>query len=220
MNKPDVFEERLLAVLKDEVILRSAVKDRAVWRGRLLRPRLAALVGAGVLASILTAGLPVLIGQNGSGAAWAVKKDSDGSVRVEIREPKDAAGLERRLAEVGVPAYVTFAPPGMTCSPEGSLEGDDPHHPVNDPLPFEVESTGNELTALRVWPERFPGSRRLSLTFHQLEIDAKPVLGQLTLYVIRPDAERCKLHPQANDAPRSPVPAEKDSSAVPAAPAD
>lgn len=60
-------------------------------------------------------GLPLLSSGDGW-SAWTVEKHVDGSATLRIRDPREAAGLERRLGEVGIPARVTFAPEGTRCA--------------------------------------------------------------------------------------------------------
>jgi hypothetical protein len=114
------FEERLLAELRAVVAVRADVHEvqtggrrsharRPGWRRRL------ALVGAtaAVLAVAAAAGVPFLTG--GSDPAYAVSTNGDGTVTVEINALSDAAGLERKLREAGIPAVVRYLPPGKAC---------------------------------------------------------------------------------------------------------
>ncbi|GIF78577.1 hypothetical protein [Asanoa siamensis] len=116
MNQPTTFENRLLAVLEDEVIQAAASSLGRQRQRRGRRARIGAIAGAGVLAVAAAVAAPVLIGQRGSSAAWAVETGANGSVEVTIHQLRDPAGLERRLAEAGIPAYVGFVPAGMVCA--------------------------------------------------------------------------------------------------------
>lgn len=98
------FEERLLVELRNHV---------PVGRGRRL-PRLALAGGfAAALAAAAIVGVFVLT--TGTQAAYAVTKNADGSVTVQIDSFTDAAGLEAKLHAAGVPAVVNYLPIGKTC---------------------------------------------------------------------------------------------------------
>jgi hypothetical protein len=92
--------------------------EQIVDRGRRLRarrriPRLAAglAVTAGAAATV-TALLPashqVTAVRPAQLAAWTVQRDPGGTIKVTIRELRDAAGLQARLRADGVPANVVF----------------------------------------------------------------------------------------------------------------
>lgn len=115
MNQPETFEDRLLAVLEAEVADLAARSTTGHKHRRSRARRVGVLVGVGALAVAGAVGVPVVLGQQAGSTAWAVESRDDGSVRVMIREFKDPAGLERRLAKAGIPAYVTFVPEGSAC---------------------------------------------------------------------------------------------------------
>jgi hypothetical protein len=106
------FEERLLHEL------RSVMKEQPVDRGqrRPLRrgPR---LVLAGGLAAAVTAAAVagVFFFSAGTPAAYAVTRNADGSVTVEIDSLTDAAGLHAKLRAAGVNAVVEYLPAGKMC---------------------------------------------------------------------------------------------------------
>jgi hypothetical protein len=111
------FEDRLLAALQEIVAERAAAapaeEDRvAVARPARSRPRLVLAVGATALGVAAAVVLPSLFGGD---SAFAVAEQGDGSIRVEIKEVSDAQGLERRLAELGIPAQVDYLPDGEVC---------------------------------------------------------------------------------------------------------
>lgn len=112
------FEERLLRELRGLV---TGQRDQAAERGgRLVRARsrrrlLPVAGAAAVLAVAAAAGVPLLSG--GAEAAYAVTRNGDGTVTVEIASLRDAAGLERKLREAAVPAVVQYLPPGKACRP-------------------------------------------------------------------------------------------------------
>ncbi|GAA2613381.1 hypothetical protein SMC26_14075 [Actinomadura fulvescens] len=112
------FEERLRAELLKVVDERAAdVPDRITSTAarRFVRRRwLVPAVGAATLAATAAVVLPVLV-PGGAPAAYAVEPQGDGTVRVEIKQPRDAARLERDLKRAGIPATVDYLPTGKTC---------------------------------------------------------------------------------------------------------
>ena len=108
------FENRLLLELRALVAEAPVGTPVTSPSSRRLRPRLAVLAGAvAVVAVSAAAGIPLLSG--GTTPAYAVSRNQDGSVTVEVGSLQDAAGLEQKLREVGVPAVVQYLPPGKAC---------------------------------------------------------------------------------------------------------
>jgi hypothetical protein len=107
------FEERLLAQLR--AIVAEAPAARSRKRPKSLPPGRLALAGgvAGVLAVAATAA--VLLLPAGATAAYAVTRNTDGTVTVEINSLRDAAGLQAKLREAGVNAIVEYLPAGKAC---------------------------------------------------------------------------------------------------------
>lgn len=112
------FERRLRAELIAIVagraldpVTESVTAGATAWRRRGPRLGLAAAAVAGVAVAALVV--------NASGGdtppAFAVEARPEGMVSVEIRSPEDPQGLEEALADVGIPASVTYLQPGMTC---------------------------------------------------------------------------------------------------------
>jgi hypothetical protein len=66
-----------------------------------------------VLAAAATAGVFFL--STGTQAAYAVTKNADGTVTVEIDSLSDAAGLQAKLQAAGVNAVVEYLPAGKMC---------------------------------------------------------------------------------------------------------
>jgi hypothetical protein len=93
--------------------------EQIVSRGRALRVRRRLPGAAGVLAAAAAAALTATALVPGHHqaranppaelAAWTVVKQSDGNVKVTIRQLRDPAGLQSRLRMDGVPATVTFS---------------------------------------------------------------------------------------------------------------
>jgi hypothetical protein len=106
------FEERLLTELRDLVAVPriEGGHKRRIWRA----PRLALAGGlAAVVAAAVTAGVFVL--SAGTQAAYAVTKNADGSITVQIDSLTDAAGLQAKLQAAGVNAVVDYLPVGKMC---------------------------------------------------------------------------------------------------------
>ena len=93
--------------------------EQIISRGRALRARrripglaAGALAVAAAAALAVTALLPAShqAGRQPPAqlAAWTVSKQADGTIKVTVRQLRDAAGLQRRLRADGVPASVTF----------------------------------------------------------------------------------------------------------------
>lgn len=122
------YEEHLLAELR-EVITRRTVPTGAPGRiGAVRRPRLRVAIGIGAAAALALAATiagPFLFGAEDR-PAYAVERNPDGSIRVYIREYRDAKGLEARLHQLGVPAVVDYVPNGQQCrEPRATYVPDD-----------------------------------------------------------------------------------------------
>jgi hypothetical protein len=74
------------------------------------------LVAAGAIAAAAAAAIAIV--QAGPGrdtgqvvtAAWVVKHNANGTVKITLKQAKDAAGLQRALRADGIPAYVRIGP--------------------------------------------------------------------------------------------------------------
>jgi hypothetical protein len=110
------YQERLATELRAlaERNAAEAPPKPASRRGVARRPKLA-LTGIAGGACVASAAIAFTGGDGGGSTAYAVEPHDDGSVTVEISRLEDAAGLERQLRAVGVPAEVDFLPLGRTC---------------------------------------------------------------------------------------------------------
>jgi hypothetical protein len=105
------YEQRLLAELRE------VVAERAASAAVPARPRTRIAVGLSAAAALTVAaavGASVLPGA-GDRPAYAAERDPDGSIRILIREYRDAAGLQLRLRQLGVAAVVDYVPDGKQC---------------------------------------------------------------------------------------------------------
>jgi hypothetical protein len=108
------FEERLLGELQ-AVIATDVARARPRLRGQTRLSLAGALVAAATFAYFL-------FGGGGAAPAFAVESNADGSVTVTINRFSDAAGLEKALADAGVPAVVDYTPEGKMCrQPRGEF---------------------------------------------------------------------------------------------------
>lgn len=108
MSDKENFEKRLLSELRQV----SAENPAPVPESEPVRPRKYgrfAAAGAGLAAVVAGIAIYTSTGDNTT-SAYAVEKQSDGKVAVEITDLKEAEGLEESLAAAGVPARVTTAP--------------------------------------------------------------------------------------------------------------
>lgn len=158
------FEERLLAELRSSIVAHPSSSPVRRHRRRLpgvttwWRRRLALAGGtAALLAVAAAAGVPFLT--DGSTPAYAVSTNNDGTVTVEINSLSDAAGLERKLREAGVPAVVQYLPAGKACkepwfTPASPRSG-------NGITTSGVEKTGEGHTRFTIDPGTLPPEETL-----------------------------------------------------------
>jgi hypothetical protein len=129
-------EDHLATAVKESVtgVHMTTPPEQIVSRSRAIRSRRRIPVVAGALALAAGTGLAVSAlvpashqaGRPASAqlAAWTVARQSDGNVRVTVRELRDPAGLQSKLRADGVPASVFFAGhPNPSCSPNGKGGG-------------------------------------------------------------------------------------------------
>lgn len=185
MNGAPSFEDRLLAVLETQIMRGSpgpAAEPAVRVRTRPRTTRVVAAAGAAALIVAAMIGAPVLFGQDGGSAAWAVQTRDDGSVEVRIRKPQDAAGLERRLAAVGVPAYVNFVPVGMVCA----------QRTIRSDISLSALGIESDSQGIVVEPGRLATGERLVLSTYVAE-NGDTVATHVNLVPI--GEERCTIIP-------------------------
>ncbi|MFC4587571.1 hypothetical protein [Sphaerisporangium corydalis] len=141
-NASDAGARALLAALAAERPGPSAARPRR----RSARRLVVGLAGAGLLAAGVAVGPGLLKG--GGTPSYAVTKESDGVVYVQVRDFRDRAGLAKRLEELNVPAIVDYAPPGKWCEePRGTHVQDIPRglYSVPENIPGEQDSQGWQM---------------------------------------------------------------------------
>jgi hypothetical protein len=117
---PD-FEQRLLARLKAVVAERGATAAATEaagaqvaspsWRRR--GPRLA--LGGGVALAAIAVVLALNAGSDNTSKAFAVEPLDGGGVTIKVHSLEEAAGLEKALADAGIPSQVSWLPAGTAC---------------------------------------------------------------------------------------------------------
>ncbi len=103
----------------------------------------------------------------GTQAAYAVTKNADGSVTVEIDSLTDAAGLRAKLQAAGVNAVVEYLPAGKMCkqpwfTPAGATAAGGMHRgevgPSSDgAIRFTISGNQSAATTLVVTTQTGPG---------------------------------------------------------------
>ncbi|MFD0885644.1 hypothetical protein ACFQ08_13905 [Streptosporangium algeriense] len=99
------FEEQILMQMKAEITARA---DRRRIGRRLFTG--AAVAG---LAAAATIAVPLLTGSEQ--AAYAVTRNTDGTINVKLNEFRDADKLEQDLKRMGVSADITYLKSGKAC---------------------------------------------------------------------------------------------------------
>jgi hypothetical protein len=114
---PDTFEERLLGELRSVVAARPTPHPppatSAPPRRSPRRPRLV-VAGAGTAVAAVAAILLVAGGGNPA-PAYAVERQTDGAIKVQINSLSDAEGLQSKLRALGIDAVVDYTPVGKMC---------------------------------------------------------------------------------------------------------
>jgi hypothetical protein len=107
------FEDRLLAELRQVVADRP--EPAAVQPPLRRAPRARIALGGFATAAAAAAAVVIASGGDPAEPAYAVDRQSDGSVTVQISSLRDADGLERKLRAAGIPAVVDYTPAGKMC---------------------------------------------------------------------------------------------------------
>ncbi|GIH48719.1 hypothetical protein SAMN05421833_12023 [Microbispora rosea] len=110
------FEEQILMELKAEYGAR-------VERRRRTR-RLMMVTAAAGLAAVAAIAVPLLTGSES--AAYAISKNDDGTIRVELHEFRDADKLEQDLKDLGVNADITYLNSRQICARDRGQNVDSP----------------------------------------------------------------------------------------------
>ncbi|MEV4114249.1 hypothetical protein [Nonomuraea sp. NPDC049695] len=176
------FEEQLLMDLKAEIGVRTE-------RRRRVTRRLSAGGAVAALAAAAAIAVPLLTAT--AAPAYAVSKNGDGTVRVEIKEFRDADKLEQDLDTAGVSADITYLPPGKGCKPgRGKTDGQVALGPDSNAAARMVNG------GLDINPRRIGDGRTLMLEFagndaESPETKKQQVLWSLTASIITGHVKPC-----------------------------
>ncbi|NJP97864.1 hypothetical protein HCN51_52040 [Nonomuraea sp. FMUSA5-5] len=177
------FEEQLLMDLKAEMTARN---DRSRRIGRRL------LAGAAVagLAAVAAVAVPLLSGPE---PAYAVSKNPNGTLTVELKEFRDSDQLEQDLKDLGVTADVTYLKPYTKCQDgRGALVGggyDTPEEwresvhykvarPANKAFVIDPRQVGKGQTVLLEFTENPDGPYKSQLKAEVIEGSVKPCVPE------------------------------------------
>jgi hypothetical protein len=174
------FEEQLLMDLKTEMTARN---ERSRRVGRRL------LAGAAVagLAAVAAVAVPLLTGPE---PAYAVSKNANGTITVELKEFRDADQLEQDLGKLGVPAHVTYLKPYTKCQNDrGALVGGgyDTPEEWRESVHYKVARPGAK--GFVIDPRQVGKGQTVVLEF--TENPEGPVKSQLNAMVIEGSVKPC-----------------------------
>lgn len=125
-TRPTAFEGRLKAELVAIAADRVELDGRADFAARspARRLRIPLAVGLAATAAVGLIALPVMGGQGGGSAAYALTKGEDGTITVKLFNSEGVPGLERELRGLGVPVVVIQRKPAAECdAPGGGFDG-------------------------------------------------------------------------------------------------
>ncbi|GAA3256217.1 hypothetical protein [Nonomuraea helvata] len=103
------FKEHTLMELKAEIVARNKARRLRIRRRLLAGGAVAAIAAATAVA------VPILTGSETP--AYAVTKNTDGTITLKINEFRDPDQVEEDLAKLGVTADVSYVKPGTRCAP-------------------------------------------------------------------------------------------------------
>lgn len=199
------FEERLLAELKDTVRTRALgtapspasvspgttgpIRHRETWRTR----RGALLAGTAAAAVAVAGGIavPALLGGS---PAYAVDRGSDGTLTVQIRELRDAAGLQAKLRSLGLNAVVDYLPAGQHCrQPRATLAPAG----TRSVLVSMAMSSRDNLTTFRLDPRAVKPGQTVILETTSGSVPGSPGAGSVGVMatVVEGPVQPCVLVP-------------------------
>lgn len=144
-----------------ELIARAETTPASAPVRRTGRRRAWTLAGAAAVSLAVAAAIVIPItGDHGVEPAYAVTKQQNGDVRVDIEALNDAADFQRQMLRAGVPTEVETVPAGMHCADHGlGYMG----------LKFELRRTGRhtaKLVSFLVDPDWIKQGQTLVLETH------------------------------------------------------
>ncbi|HEU5026247.1 MAG TPA: hypothetical protein VFV01_15120 [Spirillospora sp.] len=132
--------------------------ERTAWHRRPAVRRLAVTAASGTAVAAAALLATVATGSSGS-PAYAAQRLPDGTIKVTIREFRDAPGLERRLRSLGVRAVITYLPTGTRCvhTPAWQRRLTDDRSPVFELVDkFDKHHVPVDYKEAIVHPDRIP----------------------------------------------------------------
>ncbi|NUW40852.1 hypothetical protein [Nonomuraea rhodomycinica] len=174
------FEEQLLMDLKAEMTARNE-------RSRRVGRRLLAGAAVAAVAAVTAVAVPLLTGAE---PAYAVSKNANGTITVELKEFRDADQLEQDLKELGVTADVTYLKPYTKCQNDrGELVGGgyDTPEEWRESVHYKVARPGPK--SFLIDPRYVGKGQTVALEF--TENPKGPVKSQLNATVIQGPVEPC-----------------------------
>ncbi|MET9248066.1 hypothetical protein [Nonomuraea sp. NPDC003709] len=168
------FEEQLLMDLKAEIGARTE-RRRRVTRRLLAGGAVAGLAAAAAITVPLLAGAET--------PAYAVTKQDDGTIRVEIKEFGDAGKLEQDLKAAGVTADVTYLKPRTTCAPgRGEPVGGEATTPEEWRRSVSYKAARPRTSGVDISPQYVGAGQTLVLEFAEKpywKLKAQVITGQV-----------------------------------------
>ncbi|MEU9832516.1 hypothetical protein AB0D67_13380 [Streptosporangium sp. NPDC048047] len=150
-----------------EFLMQEIQQDPRPVPARRLPFRRPVLALAAAVAAAAAVAVPLVIG---GAPAYAVDKTPDGSIRVQIKEFRDAKKLEADLKDLGLNAVVDYVPPGKRC--EGTRGDFLPRSEADDLLTLDGEQAGTvdtlDETAVLLHPSVLKPGQTAMLQFAEM----------------------------------------------------
>ena len=208
------FEEHILMDIRAEIV------DRNRARRLLVKRRLLASVAVAGIAAATAVAVPFLTGTESP--AYAITKNTDGTISLKLNEFKDPAQVERDLAAAGLIADVTYLKPGTRCDTDrGDIEGspsfskeeyDSKDPAVQKRIKEAISNTPNSKTftvgsgGVQISPQYIKPGQTAVMEFIENEdqVSEKPrVLWEFGGYLVTGTVKPCKVidDPSWNEMP-------------------
>lgn len=184
------FEERLLRELTAEITERAKhIPEHHQYAHARFR-RLVAATAIGIIAILVMTTWTITGGQS---PAYAITRNSDGSITVKINDFRDPDQLEKDLTAVGVHTDISYLPQNKRCANNGRGTPVDPQPPpelIKAPKKLKewVQKNALDTPSLRAF--QWPHPHRTPVTFKIIPKEIKP--GQ-TLIIEAAESHRTKL---------------------------
>jgi hypothetical protein len=183
---------------------RARLTDQSILTTRARRPMPSrrwryALVAAGTSAAAAVAVVvPAALDGDNTQPAYAAERLPNGTIRVTLREFADPAGLQRRLAALGVHAAITYLPYGSQCAPDRATVDDRYRgiQPVMYSVPQDNGRPANSWTFTIDAHRMRPGQTLLwELSYRPVGRGGVMAMGLSRTFVARGRVKPCKRIP-------------------------